>query len=168
MRRRSWIAVPGIAALAASRAFSEPQEAAPRNGTASHVSRKALASQSGTKGSYELPKNAAKQAKLMASLTALLSLTPTQQQQAAAIFTNAVNSRIGIHATMKSARKELSAAVQNYDGSGIAQAAAQIGALMTQYVSNGALANAAVFHLLTPDQQTKYTQFLGQSPVEPA
>jgi Spy/CpxP family protein refolding chaperone len=156
-----WIAFPGLAALAAGEAFGRTGETTdPRGAATLHVSRKALST--GAKASYELPKNAAKQAKFLSSLTALLSLDATQQQQAAAIFTSAVNNRIGIHATMKSVRKVLSTAVQNNDGSGIAQASAQIGSLMTQYVSNGAAANAAFFQLLTPDQRAKLVQYQGQ------
>lgn len=164
MRRRMWIALPGIAAIAAGEAFGREETTAPGSAATLHVSRKALST--GAKAAYEVPKNATKQTKFLSSLTALLTLNTAQQQQAAAIFTNAVNNRMGIHATMKSVRKVLSTAVQNNDGSGIAQASAQIGALMTQYVSNGAAANAAFFQLLNSEQQAKLMQFQGRPSPE--
>lgn len=169
MNRRDLLAVPGaagIAAFAASRVFGQTREVeGPGIGSPLTISRKALSKETGSKAAYELPKNAAKQTKYLSSLTALLSLSAEQQQQAASIFTTAVNNRMGLHSTMKAVRKTLSAAVKSNDGSGIAQAASQIGALMTQYISNGALANCAFYNILTPAQQTTLNQYQGKTTV---
>lgn len=162
MNRRLLIALPGVAAFAASRAWGQTEEAdAAGNGVLTHVSKKALAKHTGAKSAYKVPKNATKQAKYLSSLTVLLSLTPTQQQEAAAILTNAASTRASIHASLKAARRALSGAVQNNDTGGIAQASTALGTLMAQYISNGAAANAALFQFLTPDQQTKMSQLLG-------
>lgn len=162
MKRRLLIALPGVAAFAASRAWGQTVETqAPSSGAGTRVSKKALSKHSGSKSAYQVPKNATKQAKYINSLTVLLSLTPAQQQQAAAIFTNASGTRATVHTNLKAARKALSGAVQNNDSGAIAQASAAVGSLMGQYVSNGALANAAFFQILTSDQQTKLSQLLG-------
>jgi len=162
MRRRLLIALPGVAAFAASRAWGQTEEAeAPGDGAGLHVHRKALAKQSGAKSAYKIPKNAAKQAKYLNTLNVLLSLTPAQQQEAAAILTNASTTRASLHASLKAARKALSGSVQNNDTGGISQASTALGALMAQYVANGAAANAALFQLLTPDQQNRMSQLMG-------
>jgi Spy/CpxP family protein refolding chaperone len=160
MNRRSLIALPGIAAFAASQAFGQTQEmASASNGVVTHVSRKTLAKHTGAKAAYKVPKSAGKQVRYMNSLTALLSLTTAQQQQASAIFTNAAGTRASVHSSLKAARKALSDAVKNNDTGAISQASTALGALTSQHISNGALANAAFFQLLTPDQQTKLSQF---------
>ena len=162
MNRRVLIALPGIAAFAASRAFGQTQEVAvPGDGAVAHVSRKALTKHSGSKAAYKVPKNATKQTRYLGSLTALLSLTPTQQQQAAGIFTNAASTLASVRSNLKAARKALSEAVRNNDTGRISQASTALGALTSQYVSNGALANAAFVQLLTADQQAKLSQFRG-------
>jgi Spy/CpxP family protein refolding chaperone len=161
MKRRLLIALPGVAAFAASRAWSQTEEAAPGEQAGSHVSKKALTKHSGSKSAYQVPKNANKQAKYISSLSVLLTLTPAQQQQAAAILSNASSTRASLRASMKAARKALGGSVQSNDTGGMSQASTAIGALMAQYVSNGAAANAALFQILTPDQQTKMSQFMG-------
>lgn len=169
MRRRELLAGPGVAgvaAFAATRAFGQTAEVArPVVGHAQTISRKALKKETSSKGAYDLPKNATKQTRYLASLTALLTLSPGQQQQAGSIFTSAVNNRIGIHSTMKSARKVLNTAVKNNDGVGISQAASELGALMTQHVANGAAANAAFYQILTPTQQAILSQYQGRTGV---
>jgi hypothetical protein len=164
MKRREMLAVPGvagIAAFAAGRAFGQTQGGRAPVGTTPTISRKALSKESTTKAGYALPKNAAKQAKYLSSLTALLSLSQAQQQQAASIFTTAVNNRIGINSTIKSVRKVLATAVTNNAGSGWTTAAEQIGTLTTQFVANGAAANAAFYQTLTPSQQITLSQYQG-------
>jgi Spy/CpxP family protein refolding chaperone len=159
MNRRSLIALPGIAAFAASRAFGQTQETATAGDGAPHVSRKTLAKHTGAKAAYKVPKSAGKQARYLNSLTALLALTTAQQQQALAIFTNAAGTRASVHSSLKTARKALSDAVKSNDTGAISQASTALGALTSQHISNGALANAAFFQLLTPDQQTRLSQF---------
>ncbi len=159
MDRRSLVALPaGIAALAASRAFAQPQA----TGTAvPHVSAKTLIKHSGSKAAYKLPKNSGKQARYLNSLTALLSLDSAQQQQASTIFATAATARTSIKSSLKAARKALRDAVRNNDSGAIAQTSTALGVLTGQHIANGAAANAAFFQLLTPDQQTKLSQFQG-------
>jgi Spy/CpxP family protein refolding chaperone len=159
MNRRSLIALPGIAAFAATQAFGQTQETAASNRTVPHV--KTLLKHTGAKAAYKIPKSAGKQARYINSLTALLSLSTAQQLQAATIFTNAAGTRASIHSSLKAARKALSAAVKSSDTGAISQASTALGALTSQHVSNGAAANAAFYQLLTPDQQTKFSLYQG-------
>jgi Spy/CpxP family protein refolding chaperone len=162
MNRRSMVAIPGIAALAAARAFSETGESVtPGDGSILHASRKALIKHTGAKSAYKVPKNANKQTKYLNSLTALLSLTSAQNQQIAAVYTGAVATRLSLQASIKTARKSLHTAVKNYDSGSISQSVATLGNLLVQHMSNGAMANAAVYQMLTPEQQTKLSQYQG-------
>jgi len=159
MDRRQLVAIPGIAMLVAGRALS--QTAAPNEGTVARTSRKALLKHSGSKSAYKFPTSAAKQTRYLNSLTALLSLTPAQQQQAAAIFGNATGVQTTVHTNLKAARKALRDAVQANDTGSISQASAALGALTVQHISNGALAHAAFYQLLTQSQQTTMSKLLG-------
>jgi Spy/CpxP family protein refolding chaperone len=162
MDRRSMVAIPGIAALAAARAFSQTSESVtPGDGSVLHASRKALIKHSGAKSAYKVPKNATKQTKYLNSLTALLSLTSGQKQQISAIYTGAVATRGSIQTSIKTTRKALHTAVKNYDSGAISQSVATLGNLLVQHITNGAMANAAVFQILTPDQQVKLSQYQG-------
>jgi Spy/CpxP family protein refolding chaperone len=148
--------------LAAGRAFSQTQAtAAPAAGVGLPLSRKALVKQSGSKSAYKFPTSEAKQTKYLNSLTALLSLTPTQQLQAATIFANATSVQASVHVNLKAGRKALKDAVKSYDTGGISQASAALGALTIQHISNGALAHAAFYQILTPDQQSTMSKLLG-------
>jgi Spy/CpxP family protein refolding chaperone len=161
MNRRSLVALPGIAAFAASRVFAQTQEMGSSNGTVSHVSTKSLVKHSGAKAAYKVPKSAAKQTRYLNSLAALLSLSTAQQLQAAAIFTSAAGTRASVRSSLKAARKALKDAVRNNDSGGIAQASNALGVLTGQHIASGAAANAAIFQLLTPDQRTKLSQYQG-------
>lgn len=156
MERRMMLALPGLAAIAATRAFSQTE-----NQTRPGVSRKALTAHSGAKSTYKIPKSTSKLNKYLNGLTALLSLTPAQQQQASAILTDAASAQASIRSSLKSVRNTLSAAVMVNDTGGISQASASLAALMGQKYSNGALANAAVFQMLTPNQQGRLAQLHG-------
>jgi hypothetical protein len=161
MNRRSLVALPGIAAFAASRAFAQTQEMVSSDGTVSHVSTKSLVKHSGAKAAYKAPKSAAKQTRYLNSLAALLSLSTAQQLQAAAIFTSAAGTRASVRSSLKAARRALKHAVRNNDTGGIAQASNVLGVLTGQHIASGAAANAAIFQLLTPDQRTKLSQYQG-------
>ena len=162
MMRRSLLALPGVGALVASRAFGQTQEtAAPSVGATPRVSHKTLTKHSGLKAAFKVPKSAAKQTKYLNSLTALLSLTPAQQEQAATIFANAAGTRVAAHSELQAVHQTLADAVKNNDATSISRASRSLGALLSQRISNGALANAAFFQLLTPDQQIKFSQFQG-------
>lgn len=160
MNRRSLVALPaGIAAFAASRAFAQTQETASIDGP--RASSKALVKQSGLKAAYKVPKSGAKQARYLNSLTALLSLTSAQQVSAAAIYANAASAQTSIHASLKAARKALKDAVKNNDSGAITQTATTLGVLTGQHITTGAAANASIYQLLTPAQQTLLSKFQG-------
>ncbi len=90
-------------------------------------------------------------------LTKVLSLTAAEQQQALTIFTNAATSEATIRASLKTERQSLATAVQSNSTTNIQTAANQIGTLTGQLVLNEASANAALFQILTPAQQTQWT-----------
>jgi Spy/CpxP family protein refolding chaperone len=95
----------------------------------------------------------------LAFLTKQLELTPAQQQQATAIFTNAAAAQTAIHNNLKTAHDGLNSAIKTNDAAAIDQAAATIGNLTAQMLSTHAKTQAAFFQILTPDQQAKMTQF---------
>jgi hypothetical protein len=159
MERRALVALPGIAAFAASRVFADTRVS--DTGIPPTISRKALVKQTGSKSSYKIPRSVAKQTKYVNSLAAFLTLTTAQKQQAASIVASAASSASQIHANLKTARKALRTAVTSNDSGGIQQAAATLGTLTSQHVVNGALAHAAIFAGLTPEQQAKMSQLLG-------
>jgi LTXXQ motif family protein len=162
MNRRSLVvALPGIAGFAASRVFAQTLETGSSNGIVSHLSTKSLVKHSGSKAAYKIPKNTAKQARYLTSLTALLSLTGAQQITAAAIFANATSSHASVKGSLKAARKALKDAVKSNDASGIAQASNALGALTGQHIASGAAANAAFLQLLTPAQQATLSKYQG-------
>jgi len=95
-------------------------------------------------------------------LTTLLTLTTAQQQQATTIFTNAATAASPVHSSMKTAHESLKTAVTGNDAATIDQTATTIGTLTAQLTSIEAKAQAAFYQILTPDQQTKLTQFESQ------
>lgn len=151
MNRRSLIALPGVAAFAASQAFGQTRETA----STPHVSTKALVKHSGSKAAYKIPKSVAKQTRYVNSLTALLSLTSSQQSTAAAIYANAATTQSSVKTSLKAARKALQAAVKTNDSGAISQTSTALGVLTGQHIANGAAANAAIVQLLTPEQQAR-------------
>jgi Spy/CpxP family protein refolding chaperone len=95
-------------------------------------------------------------------LTTLLTLTTAQQQQATTIFTNAASSAAAVHGSMKTAHEALKTAINANDAATIDQTATTIGTLTAQMTSIEAKAQAAFYLILTPEQQTKLTQFESQ------
>jgi Spy/CpxP family protein refolding chaperone len=91
-------------------------------------------------------------------LTTVLSLNPTQQQQATNIFTTSATAASSLHSQMKSARQSLTTAVKNNDSAGINQQSSAIGSLATQLTAAKATAKAQFYQILTPEQQTKVAQ----------
>ena len=59
-------------------------------------------------------------------------------------------------ASLKTAHTSLTAAVKSNNTADIATISGQIGNLEGQMVQNNATANAALYAILTPDQQAKY------------
>jgi Spy/CpxP family protein refolding chaperone len=111
------------------------------------------------KYAYKVPKTAAKQAKYISFLSTLLSLTPTQQQQSANIFTAGSSAKVALRAQVRAAHDSLSEAVKTNNETNINQASAAVGALGAQKRAIGAQANASFYQLLTPAQQATLAQF---------
>lgn len=97
-------------------------------------------------------------------LTTMLSLTATQQQQATTILTNAATSAQSLHEQMRTAHENLKTATQKNDTASIDQIASTIGNLTAQTISIQAKADAALYAVLTPDQQTKFDQLRTHGP----
>ena len=95
-------------------------------------------------------------------LTTLLTLTAAQQQQATTIFTNAAAAAMPVHTSLKAAREALKTAVAGNDAATIDTNANTIGSLTAQMTSIEAKADGAFYQILTPEQQTKFTQFESQ------
>ena len=98
----------------------------------------------------------------VAHLTTLLSLTTAQQTQATTILTNAATANSGLSANMKTAHQSLSDAVKKDDLATIDSAATTLGGLSGQRIGTDAKAQAAIYAILTPDQQTKLTALESQ------
>lgn len=94
-------------------------------------------------------------------LTTLLDLTADQVTQATTIFTNAATNSQTILSNLRTARQSLRTAIQNNDSNGINQQSSTIGNLTGQLTATAASAQAAFYHILTPDQQTKLNNLRG-------
>jgi Spy/CpxP family protein refolding chaperone len=94
----------------------------------------------------------------VAHLTTLLTLTTAQAAQATSIFTTEETTISSLRTSQQTAQAALKSAVQANSPSGIAAAAAQIGALDTQTVTARATADAAFYAILTSAQQTVYNE----------
>jgi Spy/CpxP family protein refolding chaperone len=92
------------------------------------------------------------------TLTTLLSLTSAQQQQATTIYTNAAKAEQTAHESEKEAHASLRTAIKNNDTETIDQVSNTIAQAMAQMTSIRAKADAALYQILTADQQTKLTE----------
>jgi|SRR6185369_8340704 Spy/CpxP family protein refolding chaperone len=95
-------------------------------------------------------------------LTKELTLTAAQQQQATTIFTNAATANMSVRDSLKTAHQSLTDAVKSNNSAGIDQASSTIGSLTAQMTAADSKAEAAFYQILTPDQQTKYTESQGR------
>jgi Spy/CpxP family protein refolding chaperone len=95
-------------------------------------------------------------------LTTVLSLTTAQQQQAKTIYVSSATSEQAIHTSMRQAHDTLRTAVKNNDTVGIDEAANTIGLLTAQMESARAKADAALYQMLTEDQQAKLSDLQSQ------
>jgi Spy/CpxP family protein refolding chaperone len=96
------------------------------------------------------------------TLTALLNLTSTQQQQAQAIYGSAAKSQQTLFEGEKEAREALRAAARNDDTAAIDQIAATLGQSMAESTSIRAKADAAFYQILTAEQQSKLSDLESQ------
>src|SRR4051794_27409729 len=113
MNRRQLMLITGATAAAAGVAHAGVISGSSSSSATQRASYKALLKLGRARSSYKIPKTETKRAKYLAALTAGLSLTPDQQQQADAIFTSALTARTALHAGMKTARQSLRGAVVN-------------------------------------------------------
>lgn len=96
------------------------------------------------------------------TLTALLSLTSAQQQQATTIFTNAAEAQQPLMASNKEAHDTLRTAIKSNDGATIDRAANTIAQNTAQLTSIKAKADAVFYQVLTSEQQTKLSELESQ------
>lgn len=130
--KTSWIGLPSIA-LTCALTFAQTPPAPPT--PEQHVTRQ------------------------LSMLTERLSLTADQQKQISGILTGAATTEAKLRTGMEAAHKSLQTAIQSNDSAAIATAAEQIGDLTRQEVQARATADAAIYALLTPDQQAKFKNF---------
>ena len=156
MNRRQLMMLSGAAAAAAgAHGLAQTQPSLGSN----RASYKTLIKLSRLKSSYRIPKTDSKRTKYVQSLTTALAMTATQQQQADAIFTEAVTTRSGLRASLKTARQNLRNAVKDNNTGAIEELSTMIGNLKARLISTGANANVAFHRILGPDQQARLTQF---------
>ncbi|MFZ0523563.1 MAG: Spy/CpxP family protein refolding chaperone [Candidatus Acidiferrales bacterium] len=91
-------------------------------------------------------------------LTTVLSLTSAQQTQVTTILTSAEANRATVHASMKTAHTSLQNAIHSNDAAAMEAAANSIGTLTAQETLAHAKTEAAIYQVLTADQQTKMAQ----------
>ena len=93
----------------------------------------------------------------LAYMTTVLSLTTAQQTQVKSVLTAAVANGSTTHGSMKTAHDALKTAIHANDAAGMEQAANSLGTLMAQEELARAKTEAAIYQVLTPEQQTKMT-----------
>ena len=91
----------------------------------------------------------------LAYMTTVLTLTTAQQTHVKNVLTAAVTNGATTHGNMKTAHESLKTAIHANDAAGMEQAATTIGNLMAQEELARAKTEAAIYQLLTPEQQTK-------------
>jgi Spy/CpxP family protein refolding chaperone len=91
-------------------------------------------------------------------LTTVLSLTPAQQAQVTNIISSAATSKSNASSSMKSARTNLQNAIHANDAAAMEQAANSMSSLIAQKMLARAKVEAAIYQILTPEQQTKMAQ----------
>ncbi len=159
MNRRQMMILPGAAAVLAREGLADVGSATSASTAAARISKKAMKAASHPKASYKIPKSEGKKDKYVNFLSTLLTLNPSQKEQAAAIFTSAVNTRKQLRSDLKTARQSLRDAVRNNDSAAISQISASIGNIRAQLLSNAASANASFYQILAADQQATLAQF---------
>jgi Spy/CpxP family protein refolding chaperone len=69
---------------------------------------------------------------------------------------------MSVRDSLKTAHQSLTDAVKSNNSAGIDQASSTIGSLTAQMTAADSKAEAAFYQILTPDQQTKYTESQGR------
>jgi Spy/CpxP family protein refolding chaperone len=91
-------------------------------------------------------------------LTTVLSLTSAQQTQVTNILTTAEANRSTFHTSMKTAHTNLQNAIHSNDAAAMEGAANSIGTLTAQETLAHAKTEAAIYQVLSAEQQTKMAQ----------
>jgi hypothetical protein len=86
-----------------------------------------------------------------------LGLSTAQQARATTIFTDAAAASRGIRASLQDNRQALSAAIEKNDTVAIDQLSARAGTLSGQLTAIDSKAEAALYAILTTDQQATYS-----------
>ena len=86
-----------------------------------------------------------------------LGLSTAQQSKATSIFTDAAMASQSVRTSLQSNRRELSAAIEKNDAASIDQLSARAGALSGQLTAIDSKAEAALYAILTADQQATYS-----------
>lgn len=94
--------------------------------------------------------------------TALLTLTSAQQEQATTIFTSKATSEASLHATEHTDREALNTAIKSGNTATIQTVAAELGTLEGSMTANRALAQAALYQILTEEQQIRFAAIENQ------
>ncbi len=92
------------------------------------------------------------------TMTTVLSLTAAQQTQVTTILTNSAAAESGFHTSMRAAHKNLKTAIESNDAASIEQISNQIGTLTAQSTAAHAKTEAAIYQVLTAEQQSKASQ----------
>jgi Spy/CpxP family protein refolding chaperone len=92
------------------------------------------------------------------TMTTVLSLTSAQQTQVTTILTNSAAAESGFHTSMRAAHKNLKTAIESNDAASIEQISNQIGTLTAQTIAAHAKTEAAIYQVLSAEQQTKASQ----------
>ena len=90
--------------------------------------------------------------------TTLLSLTPTQVEQATTYFTAESTAHQNARANERAAHQAMEAAVKANDAATIQSTAATLGQMSGEAMAAHALARAQFYAILTADQKTKFDQ----------
>src|SRR5580704_12106182 len=91
-------------------------------------------------------------------LTTVLSLTPAQQTQVTNIISSTATSKSNASSSMKTARTNLQNAIHSNDAAAMEQAANSMSSLIAQKMLARAKVEAAIYQILTPEQQAKMAQ----------
>ena len=92
------------------------------------------------------------------ALTARLGLNSTQQTQALGFFTTAATTDAGLQPQLKTARQSLKTAIEANNLTNISTLTTEIGSLTAQIALADATAEAQIYQILTPTQQTAFSQ----------
>ncbi len=90
----------------------------------------------------------------------VLGLSSTEQEQALTIFTTEETATASIHTAERAAQATLLTAIEANDSSTIATLSATLGGLRGQEVQAHAAADAALYAILSTEQQAKFVQIL--------